>query len=153
MPDLTPQQRIFIGEYLIDRNAKQAAIRAGYSAKTAEQQGSRLLSKVEVQREVNRRLEKLEQKAIITQEEVLNDLKELRDVCMGRKKVTKTVISNIDGAVVPMDVEQVIIDNAGAKGALELLGKHLKMFTDKQETLLTGGINLNVTTGVPDRDA
>jgi phage terminase small subunit len=46
---LTPQQERFVAEYLIDLNATQAAIRAGYSAGTARQQASRLLSKVNVQ--------------------------------------------------------------------------------------------------------
>lgn len=45
---LTPKQARFIAEYLIDLNATQAAIRAGYSAKTAEQQGPRLLGYVEI---------------------------------------------------------------------------------------------------------
>jgi phage terminase small subunit len=50
--DLGPRQQRFVEEYLIDVNAEQAAIRAGYSAKTAEAQGSRLLSNVKVQRAV-----------------------------------------------------------------------------------------------------
>lgn len=45
---LTPKQETFVREYLIDLNATQAAIRAGYSAKTAEQQGPRLLGNVRV---------------------------------------------------------------------------------------------------------
>jgi phage terminase small subunit len=43
---LTPKQQRFVAEYLVDLNGKQAAIRTGYSAKTAEQQASRLLSNV-----------------------------------------------------------------------------------------------------------
>ena len=46
--NLTPKQRAFAKEYLIDLNATQAAIRAGYSPRTASQQGERLLRKVEV---------------------------------------------------------------------------------------------------------
>jgi phage terminase small subunit len=48
MSKLTAKQELFIQEYLVDLNAKQAAIRAGYSENTAEQQGSRLLSNVKV---------------------------------------------------------------------------------------------------------
>lgn len=48
MPRLTARQARFVEEYLVDLNATQAAIRAGYSAKTAEQQGPRVLSYVEV---------------------------------------------------------------------------------------------------------
>ena len=46
---LTPKQALFVAEYLVDRNATQAAIRAGYSAKTAEQQGYRLLRNAQIQ--------------------------------------------------------------------------------------------------------
>ena len=45
---LTPKQQRFVEEYLVDLNATQAAVRAGYSAKTADQQGSRLLANVKV---------------------------------------------------------------------------------------------------------
>ena len=48
MSRITPKQQRFVTEYLIDLNATQAAIRAGYSAKTAQQQGSRLLRNVVV---------------------------------------------------------------------------------------------------------
>jgi len=46
LPDLSPKQKAFVREYLIDGNGTQAAIRAGYSKKTAQEQSSRLLSKV-----------------------------------------------------------------------------------------------------------
>ena len=52
MPDLTPKQEAFVAEYLIDLNATQAATRAGYSAKTANEQGSRLLANVNVSQAV-----------------------------------------------------------------------------------------------------
>ena len=54
--DLGPRQARFVEEYLVDLNAKQAAIRAGYSPKTAEVQGSRLLSHAKVQRAVTARM-------------------------------------------------------------------------------------------------
>lgn len=52
MATLNPKQEAFVREYLVDRNATQAAIRAGYSAKTAYSQGQRLLSHAEVARRV-----------------------------------------------------------------------------------------------------
>ena len=52
MARLTPKQRRFVEEYLVDLNATQAAIRAGYSKKTAEVQGCRLLSNVKVARKI-----------------------------------------------------------------------------------------------------
>lgn len=56
MVRMTPKQAAFAREYAIDKNATQAAIRAGYSAKTAKQQGQRLLTKVDVRAEVERTL-------------------------------------------------------------------------------------------------
>lgn len=53
MADLTPKQRAFIRQYIIDRNGTQAAIRAGYSPKTAQEQASRLLSNVMIRRVLN----------------------------------------------------------------------------------------------------
>lgn len=52
---LTPKQMRFVDEWLIDFNGKQAAIRAGYSAKTAEATAARLLRNVKVQAEISRR--------------------------------------------------------------------------------------------------
>lgn len=52
---LTPKQQRFVAEYLIDLNATQAAIRAGYSAHTANEQGSQLLANLSVAAEVQRR--------------------------------------------------------------------------------------------------
>lgn len=71
---LTPKQERFVAEYLIDLNAKQAAIRAGYSAKTAEQQGSRLLRNAEVAHAVqagkSRQLEHADLSAVRILEEI-----------------------------------------------------------------------------------
>ena len=53
---LTPKQQAFAREYCLDKNATQAAIRAGYSAKTAASQGERLLRNVEIRAEVERTL-------------------------------------------------------------------------------------------------
>ena len=53
MAELTPQQRLFVVEYLKDMNATQAAIRAGYSEKTAASQGQRLLKNVEIRRQID----------------------------------------------------------------------------------------------------
>jgi len=53
MSELTPKQRLFVAEYLKDLNATQAAIRAGYSERTANEQGARLLAKVSVRQAVD----------------------------------------------------------------------------------------------------
>lgn len=71
---LTPKQRRFIDEYLIDLNATQAAIRAGYSEKTAYSIGLQNLKKLEIQAEIQKRRNRLQNKLEITQERVLQEL-------------------------------------------------------------------------------
>ncbi len=61
MAKLTEKQQRFVDEYLIDLNATQAAIRAGYSAKTADVQGSRMLGIVKVQQAISEAMAELEQ--------------------------------------------------------------------------------------------
>ena len=65
---LTPKQERFVQEYLIDLNATQAAIRAGYSAKTAEQQGYQLLQKPSVQAAIAARQKEREQRTAVNQQ-------------------------------------------------------------------------------------
>lgn len=74
MSGLTDKQARFVDEYLIDLNATQAAIRAGYSQKTAEQLGYQLLQKPAVAEEIEARREKLAQKAGITVERIVTEL-------------------------------------------------------------------------------
>lgn len=69
--ELNEKQLKFCTEYVKDFNAKQAAIRAGYSAKTAEQTGSRLLSHVKVKAEIRSIQSKISDKVIVSREKVL----------------------------------------------------------------------------------
>lgn len=71
---LTPKQKRFAEEWLIDMNATQAAIRAGYSKKTANEQGARLLAHVSVKEYIKKRQEKLSDKLEITRERILKEL-------------------------------------------------------------------------------
>lgn len=71
---LNQRQQLFVNEYLIDLNATQAAIRAGYSEKTAYSQGPRLLENVEIQEALKEAQMKTVQKLEITREEVIKDL-------------------------------------------------------------------------------
>ena len=70
---LTAKQAAFVAEYAVDRNATQAAIRAGYSAKTAASQGERLLRNVEVRQAVDAGLNRLATKTGVTAERVLRE--------------------------------------------------------------------------------
>lgn len=71
---LTPQQARFVEEYLVDLNATQAAVRAGYSAKTASQQGARLLGNVKVQEAIAMAKAARAERVQVTQDMVLADL-------------------------------------------------------------------------------
>lgn len=71
---MTPKKEAFVREYLIDLNATQAAIRAGYSAKTAKQQGARLLTDVDVAAAIAQAQEARIERVEITQDRVLEQL-------------------------------------------------------------------------------
>ncbi|MGG0666957.1 terminase small subunit [Lederbergia citrisecunda] len=71
---LNDKQRRFADEYIIDLNATQAAIRAGYSARTAKSQGQRLLTHVDVKAHIEQQMKILEKGTIAKQEEVLEML-------------------------------------------------------------------------------
>ena len=71
---LTDKQKLFVTEYLIDLNATQATIRAGYSQKTAQRIGSELLSKPLIQAEIQKRQGKIQAKLEISQERIIQEL-------------------------------------------------------------------------------
>jgi len=76
MSELTPKQAAFVREYVVDKNGKQAAIRAGYSPKTAEVQASRLLSYAKVRAAVDAALKEVAEKTETEAEWIRRRLKE-----------------------------------------------------------------------------
>lgn len=86
---MTPRQRRFVEEYLIDLNATQAATRAGYSAKTANEQGARLLANASVAKAISDAQERRSHRTNITQDQVLRELAKIGFVDI-RKVVTWT---------------------------------------------------------------
>lgn len=152
---LNPKQQAFVREYLVSLNATQAAIAAGYSVATAKQQGSRLLTHADVKAALAggtaRKFAKLEVKAenvlaelltfahsdpieLFTKEGVL---KHLEDMPESTRRSIKS-----------LEFEELFEGASGEKfckgrtvkitlwdkpKGLELLGKHLKLFTDKIE--------------------
>lgn len=129
MAELTKKQKVFVKEYLIDLNATQAMIRAGYSAKTANEAGSRMLAKVSVKKAIEESLAERSEKLDITAEYVLNGLKTVAERCMQGTPVLE--FDKQMGEYVMTGEWK--FDSGGANKSLELLGKYMKLFTDKQE--------------------
>lgn len=121
MRELTAKQQMFCREYLIDLNATQAAIRAGYSEKTAYSIGEENLKKPEIAQYVQSLMDKRAQRVDVTADYVLNSIVEITERC----KQGVPVI--VDGQRIG---EWKFEPSAALKGC-ELLGKHLKLFTDK----------------------
>ena len=71
--ELNDKQKQFCREYIVDLNGTQAAIRAGYSKKTSNEQAARLLAKVSIQTYVKELIEKRAKKTEITAERVLQE--------------------------------------------------------------------------------
>lgn len=143
--ELKPKQRRFVIEFLVDQNAKQAAIRAGYSKKAAEVNGPRLLRNARVKAAVDAQLKKIEEQNIVTVKYVLENLKEVTERCMQHKPVM--VFDKAEREMVQAEEDGEGLwefDSAGANRSLELLGKHLKMFTEKHEIAGKNGESLVV---------
>lgn len=134
MANLTPKQQRFVEEYLIDLNATQAAIRAGYSERTAKSIGQENLTKPDIQKAIEEAQNKRAERTEITQDYVLGNIQKVVERCMQQEAVMAR-----DGS--PLLVEGPEGDLAclfefketGALKGLELLGKHLGMFKDKIE--------------------
>jgi len=161
---LNDKQRRFVDEYLIDLNATQAATRSGYSAKTANEQGARLLANVSVKEAIIERMKDREQRTEITQDKVLGELAKI-----GFSDIRKAVKWGADIPVINPDTGEVLmangvvlisseeIDNETAaavseisqtaqgikikmydkKSALVDIGKHLGMFVERIDATMT----------------
>lgn len=138
-PKLTDKQQRFVEEYLIDLNATQAAIRAGYSADTAAVIGCENLTKPNIQFAISEAQKQRYQRTQITQDEVLNRLLENIEIAMGKRKTIITIPSkNADGEMVGTDIEHLVYEPSAANKSLELLGKHLGMFKDGVDITTNG---------------
>ena len=161
MSDLTPKQARFVEEYLIDLNATQAAIRAGYSKKTAGQVGFENLKKPEIQKAVTEAMAARSERTEIDQDEVLREIHRL-----GFSNIADYVEWGPDGVRLKesanmsdealrciLEVSETKTDKGGTvkfklhdkKGSLELLGRHLGLFKDN--------LNLGGTVGLRWEDA
>lgn len=123
---MTKKQKRFCDEYLIDLNATQAAIRAGYSKKTAYSIGDENLKKPEIKKYIDDRMAEKEDALIADQNEVL---KYLTKVLRG-ESTSSVLARNEEGG------EDVIVkppDEKERLKAAELLGKRYGIYTDKYQ--------------------
>lgn len=137
--ELTPKQQRFVEEYLIDLNGAQAAIRAGYSADTARQIAHENLCKPAIQDAVQKLMDERSKKTAITAEYVLSKIHETIERCSQAEEVMR--FDPETKKMVPTGEWQ--FKEQGVLKGCELLGKHLKLFTDKIEH--SGSIELAQT--------
>ena len=121
---MTPKQKRFCDEYLIDCNATQAAIRAGYSEKTAKAIGSENLAKPDIRAYIDERLAEIQSKTIASAEEVMQYL---TSVMRGESRSSVLSLCG-DGC---QEVIEKAPDEKESLKAAELIGKRYGLFTDK----------------------
>ena len=142
---LNEKQQRFCDEYLIDLNATQAAIRSGYSKKTAYSQGQRLLKHVEIKAYIDARMAEKQQELIADQDEVL---KYLTSVLRGESRSEIVVVENIGDFTSEARQIQKAPDEKERLKAAELLGKRYNLFSDKMKVdvampvVISGGEDL-----------
>jgi len=132
--NLTAKQQRFCDEYLVDLNATQAAIRAGYSKKTANEQGSRLLTNVSVKEYIDKRMAEKEKALIADQDEVL---KYLTSVLRGESESEEIVIENIGDFTSEARTMKKAPSEKDRLKAAELLGKRYSLFKDNMKLDVT----------------
>lgn len=155
---LSPGRQRFVEEYLVDLNAKRAAIRAGYSPKTAQSIGSALLNIVDVAEAIERGKEERRRRVEMTQADVLNEMAVLSHSSLTHYRIDDS------GHVVPADgapegcmrairsmTRKLTILPDGTRnvdvtlqlwdkpGPLKLMGRHLSLFPDRVEVVGAGG--------------
>lgn len=159
MARLTAKQKRFIEEYLIDLNATQAAIRAGYSPDTAYSIGSENLKKPEIRARVDKAMAERSKRTGINADRVVMELAKIglvnpADVINFKNATVKSEALEEDlAAIQSVKVKTSVSENGemierevrlnDKIKALELLGKHLGMFKDKVEVSGEIDIGLN----------
>ena len=160
---MTEKQKRFVEEYLIDLNATQAAIRAGYSSKNADKIGHELLGKTRVSEAISQAMAERSRRTGINQDRVLQELARI-----GFAKITDVV--DPDTAKIKVDASEddlaciqslkIKPNEFGTerevklydkKSALVDIGKHLGMFKERVE--LDADMELNITIDYGDGDS
>lgn len=159
MAKLTAKQKKFVEEYLIDLNATQAAIRAGYSPETAEQIGYQQLQKTSVKNEIDKAMAERSRRTGINQDRVLRELAKIAFVNPGdvinlnqatvksdAKEEDLAAIASVKIKNIPTEDGEITereIKLCDKLKALDLLGKHLGIYDkkDAEDKNLTITIN------------
>lgn len=157
MADLSAKHTTFVKEYLIDLNATQAAIRAGYSARTANEQAARLLANVSIQAAIQKDIGARNKRTEISQDRILEELAnvafgDLRDaVEWGENGVTLKNSADLtpEQAAAISEVSETVTKDGGSTKikrhdkvkALELLMRHKGMLNDKLN--INGELNVS----------
>lgn len=173
MPNLTAKQQRFVEEYLVDLNATQAAIRAGYSKRTAYSVGNENLNKPEIAAAIQEARDKQAKRTEITADRVLRELAkmgfsnmldyatvqpdgyayiDLADLTRDQAAAIQemTIDEYVDGTGEDArPVKRVRVKLADKKASLELLGKHLGIFDERLRHLGADGEDLKIIFGIP----
>lgn len=162
---MTEKQKRFCDEYLIDLNATRAAIRAGYSEKTAKQIGQQNLTKLDLREYIDKRLAEKEAELIADQDEVLKYLTSVmrreknEHIVVTTSEEKTTYVPDETGKVrrqtVKKEIPQIVEIPAklsDANKAAELLGKAHGLYTDKIEADIDMELNINIDYGDEDNE-
>lgn len=126
MSKLTLKQKKFADEYIISGNATEAAIKAGYSKKTCYSIGNENLKKPEIKSYIDERMKELEDKAVASQQEVLEYLTR---VMRGEEK--ESVLAN--SGDFKQEVKEISVGAKDRLKAAELIGKRYSLWTERVE--------------------
>lgn len=138
---MTEKQKRFCIEYLIDLNATQAAIRAGYSKKTAKVIGQENLTKPDIKKYIEQQLKQIKNEKIADAQEVLEYL---TAVMRGEQKEQVALFTG-EG------MQKLVQKDVSAKDRLkaaELIGKRYGLFTEKME--LQGSTTVYIVDDIPE---
>ena len=166
MARLTKKQQLFVDEYLIDLNATQAAIRAGYSTASARQIADENLSKPDIKNSIEKALAERSKRTGVNADRIIRELAKLafinptdvinmdeatvrgdanRDDTAAISSVKVKTIPTEDGNITEREVK-----TYDKIKALELLGKHIGMFSDRLK--VEGAIPIVITDDLGEED-
>lgn len=141
MAKLTAKQQRFCDEYLIDLNATQAAIRAGYSEKYAHTNASKLLQITTIKEFIKARMDEKESQLIADQDEVL---RYLTSVLRGESQSSVVVVENTGDFMSQAREMQKKPDEKERLKAAELLGKRYGLYKDTVNEVVDMDFNITV---------